>query len=48
MLATAAGMALVIFSESLGAAENFARKHGYEIDSNQELIASAPATSGRT
>ena len=39
MLATAAGMALVIFSESLGAAENFARKHGYEIDSNQELIA---------
>ena len=34
MLAAAAGMALVIFSESLGAAENFARKYGYQIDSN--------------
>ena len=32
-------MMLVIFSESLGAAENFASKHGYEIDPNQELVA---------
>ncbi len=39
LLAGAAGMLLVIFSESLGAAENFATKHGYEIDPNQELIA---------
>ena len=35
----AAGMMLVIFSESLGAAENFASKYGYEIDPNQELVA---------
>ncbi len=33
----AAGMMLVIFSESLGAAENFASKYGYTIDPNQEL-----------
>ena len=35
----AAGMLLVIFSESLGAAQNFAAKYGYEVDANQELIA---------
>jgi MFS superfamily sulfate permease-like transporter len=29
----------VIFSESLGAAQNFATKYGYSIDANQELIA---------
>jgi sulfate permease, SulP family len=39
LLAGAAGMLLVIFSESLGAAENFATKHGYEIEPDQELIA---------
>jgi sulfate permease, SulP family len=39
LLAGAAGMLLVIFSESLGAAQNFATKYGYEIDANQELIA---------
>ncbi len=39
LLAAAGGMVLVIFSESLGAAENFATKHGYEISPNQELIA---------
>jgi high affinity sulfate transporter 1 len=39
LLAAAGGMLLVIFSESLGAAQNFATKHGYEIDPNQELIA---------
>ena len=39
LLAAAGGMVLVIFSESLGAADNFATKHGYEIDPNQELIA---------
>jgi high affinity sulfate transporter 1 len=39
LIAAAAGMLLVIFSESLGAAETFAAKHGYEIDPNQELIA---------
>jgi high affinity sulfate transporter 1 len=39
LMAGAAGMLLVIFSESLGAAQNFAAKHGYEIDPDQELIA---------
>jgi high affinity sulfate transporter 1 len=39
MLGAAAGMTLVIFSESLGAAENFAAKHGYEIDPDQEMVA---------
>jgi high affinity sulfate transporter 1 len=39
LIAGAAGMLLVIFSESLGAAQNFATKYGYEIDPNQELIA---------
>jgi sulfate permease, SulP family len=39
LIAAAAGMLLVIFSESLGAAETFAAKYGYQIDPNQELIA---------
>ena len=39
-------MVLVIFSESLGAAETFAAKHGYEIDPNQELIALGAANVG--
>jgi len=36
----------VIYSESLGAAQNFAVKHGYEIDPNQELIALGVANAG--
>jgi SulP family sulfate permease len=36
----------VIFSESLGAAESFATKHGYSIDPNQELIALGVANVG--
>jgi MFS superfamily sulfate permease-like transporter len=39
-------MALVIFSESLGASQTFAAKHGYEIDANQELIALGVANVG--
>ena len=39
-------MVLVIFSESLGAAQTFAAKHGYEIDPNQELIALGVANAG--
>src|SRR5262249_9718822 len=39
LMAGAGGMLLVIFSESLGAAQNFATKYGYEIDPNQELVA---------
>jgi sulfate permease, SulP family len=46
LMAAAAGMLLVIFSESLGAAENFATKYGYEIDANQELIALGVANAG--
>jgi sulfate permease, SulP family len=39
LVAGAFGMLLVIFSESLGAAQNFATKYGYSIDPNQELVA---------
>jgi high affinity sulfate transporter 1 len=46
LIAAAAGMLLVIFSESLGAAETFAAKHGYEIEPNQELIALGVANVG--
>jgi high affinity sulfate transporter 1 len=46
LMAAAAGMALVIFSESLGAAQAFATKYGYEIDPNQELIALSAANAG--
>jgi len=46
LIAAAAGMLLVIYSESLGAAETFAAKHGYEIDPNQELIALGVANLG--
>ncbi len=46
LMAGAAGMMLVIFSESLGAATNFATKHGYEIDANQELVALGVANAG--
>ena len=46
LLAAAAGMVLVIFSESLGAAQAFATKYGYEIDPNQELVALGVANAG--
>jgi high affinity sulfate transporter 1 len=46
LVAAAGGILLVVFSESLGAAENFATKHGYEIDPNQELVALGVANVG--
>jgi sulfate permease, SulP family len=46
LIAAAGGMLLVIFSESLGVAQNFATKYGYEIDPNQELIALGTANAG--
>ena len=46
LMAAAGGMLLVIYSESLGAAQNFATKYGYEIDPNQELIALGVANAG--
>jgi sulfate permease, SulP family len=46
LAAVAAGMVLVIFGESLGAAQTFATKHGYEVDANQEMIALGTANLG--
>ena len=41
MIAPAIGVLLVSFSQSLGVAQEYADKHGYEIDANQELNAFA-------
>ena len=38
-------MMLVIFSEALGAAQNFADKHGYQLDLRQDMIALSLANS---
>lgn len=46
LAAAAAGMMLVIFSESLGAADAFATKYGYEVEPNQELIALGVVNAG--
>jgi sulfate permease, SulP family len=46
LAAAAGGMLLVIFSESLGAANTFALKYGYDIDPNRELIALGVANAG--
>jgi sulfate permease, SulP family len=46
LLPSAIGMMLVIFSEALGAATTFADKHGYRLDSNQEMIALGIANIG--
>ncbi len=46
LVAAAAGLLLVLFSESLGAAETFATKYRYEINPNQELIALGVANAG--
>ena len=37
---------LVIFSEALGAGQNFADKYGYRLDSDQEMIALGLANIG--
>jgi high affinity sulfate transporter 1 len=39
MIVTAIGVLLVAYSEALGVAHEFAEKHGYEVDANQELNA---------
>jgi hypothetical protein len=46
LIAGAAGIALVVFSEALGAGDTFASKHGYEIRPNQEMIALGVANLG--
>jgi high affinity sulfate transporter 1 len=46
MVLPAIGVLLVAFSESLGVAHEFAEKHGYEVDSDQELKAHAVVNLG--
>ena len=46
LLPSAAGMTLVIFSEALGAGQTFADKHGYRLESSQEMIALGLANLG--
>ena len=41
MVVTAIGVLLVAYSEALGVAHEFAEKHGYDIDADQELNAHA-------
>lgn len=43
LLPSAAGIVLVAYSEGLGVAETFARRHGYRIDPNAELRAQGAA-----
>jgi sulfate permease, SulP family len=44
MILPAIGALLVAYSEALGVAHEFAEKHGYDVDANQELNAHAIAT----
>jgi high affinity sulfate transporter 1 len=46
LLPSALGIALVIYTEGLGAANTFASKHDYEINPNQELISYGVANLG--
>jgi high affinity sulfate transporter 1 len=47
MLFTGAlGIALLVFAEATGPAEQFAQEHGYEVDANRELIALGSANMG--
>jgi sulfate permease, SulP family len=46
LLPSAAGLMLVIFSEALGAAQNFADKYGYQLDPNEDMIALGLANLG--
>ncbi len=46
LLPSSLGMMLVIFSEALGAGQTFADKYGYQLDSNQEMIALGLANVG--
>ena len=40
----AVGIALLVFAEAMGPAEQFAKEHGYEVDANRELVALGGAT----
>ncbi len=46
MVLPAIGVLLVAFSEALGVAHEFAEKHGYEVDADQELRAHAAVNLG--
>jgi MFS superfamily sulfate permease-like transporter len=46
MVATAIGVVLLAYSEALGVAHEFAEKHGYEVDADQELNAHAVVNLG--
>ncbi len=46
LLAGAIGIALVAFAEAIGPANEFARKHGGQVDPNRELIAIGAANTG--
>ncbi len=46
LLPGALGLTLVTFSQALGTAQAFAARHGYEIDTNQELVAMGVANLG--
>jgi high affinity sulfate transporter 1 len=46
MILPAIGVLLVAFSEALGVAHEFAEKHGYEVDADQELNAHAVVNLG--
>lgn len=46
MVLPAIGVLLVAYSEALGVAHEFAEKHGYEVDSDQELTAHAAVNIG--
>lgn len=46
LMAGAVGIALLAFAEATGPAQQLARKHGYEVDANRELVAIGSANMG--
>lgn len=46
LIAGAFGIALLAFAEAMGPAQRLARKHGYEVDANRELMAIGAANAG--
>jgi sulfate permease, SulP family len=46
LLAGAFGIALVSFAEAIGPAQGFARKHGYKVDPDKELVGLGAANMG--
>jgi sulfate permease, SulP family len=46
LAAGAMGIALLAFAEAMGPAQQLAKKHGYEVDANRELIAIGASNTG--